>query len=49
MATKRASKVSGKRPQRGLSLLEVAIVVAIMAIVAAAALPSFTDLVAARG
>lgn len=48
MATKRASKATGGRRQRGLSLLEVAIVVAILAIVAATALPSFTDLVAAR-
>lgn len=48
MATKRASKISGERRQRGLSLLEVVIVVAIVAIVAAAALPSFTELVAAH-
>jgi len=45
MATKRASKVVGEHRQRGLSLLEIAIVVAI---VAATALPSFADLVAAR-
>ena len=48
MATQRASTATGQRRQRGLSLLEVAIVVAIVAIVAAAALPSFAELVTAR-
>src|SRR5438270_250139 len=48
MATKQRATPIGSSGQRGLSLLEVAIVVAIVAIVAAAATPSFTRLVDAR-
>jgi type IV fimbrial biogenesis protein FimT len=48
MTTKHATEERGQRRQRGLSLLEVAIVVAILAIVGATAVPSFTALVDAR-
>ena len=48
MATTHAARDTGKRRQHGLTLLELAIVVAITAIVAAAAAPSFTALIDAR-
>ena len=48
MATKHATEQAGRRDQRGFSLLEATIVVAIVAIVGAAALPSFTALIDAR-
>ena len=48
MATKHACHDTGERRQHGLSLLEMAIVVAILAIVGATAVPSFTALVDAR-
>ena len=48
MATKHATKHPAPRPAPGFSLLEAAVVVAIVAIVAASALPSFTALVDAR-
>ena len=48
MATKHCIDPAGGRRQRGVSLLELVIVVAIVAIVGATAMPSFTDLVAAR-
>lgn len=48
MATKHASRPADTRNERGFSLLEAAIVVAIVAIVGAAALPSFTALIDAR-
>jgi type IV fimbrial biogenesis protein FimT len=48
MATTHAARNTGHRPQRGLTLLELTIVVAITAIVAAAAAPSFAALVDAR-
>jgi type IV fimbrial biogenesis protein FimT len=47
MTTKQRSN-EGRQRQHGLSLLEVAIVVAILAIVGATAVPSFTALVDAR-
>ena len=48
MATTHAARDTGKRRQHGLTLLELAIVVAITAIVVAAAAPSFTALIDAR-
>ena len=48
MATTHAARDPGKRRQHGLTLLELAIVVAITAIVAAAAAPSFRALIDAR-
>jgi type IV fimbrial biogenesis protein FimT len=48
MATTHAAREPGKRPQHGLTLLELAIVVAITAIVAATAAPSFTALIDTR-
>ena len=48
MATKHRSEPAGRRGQRGFSLLEAAVVVTIVAIVAATALPSFSALVDAR-
>ncbi|HSC62570.1 MAG TPA: GspH/FimT family pseudopilin [Caldimonas sp.] len=48
MATTHAARTTGSRRQRGLTLLELAIVVAIVAIVAAAAVPSFSALIEAR-
>jgi type IV fimbrial biogenesis protein FimT len=48
MTTKLTSHDIGRLRQRGVSLLEVAIVVAIVAIVGASALPSFTALVESR-
>jgi type IV fimbrial biogenesis protein FimT len=48
MATTHAARDTGKRRQHGLTLLELAIVVAITAIVAAAAASSFTALIDAR-
>ena len=48
MATTHAPRKIGNRRQRGLTLLELAIVVAITVIVAAAAAPSFTALIDAR-
>ena len=48
MATTHPTLETRRRPQRGLTLLEIAIVVAITAIVAAAAAPSFTALIDAR-
>ena len=48
MATTHAARKTGNRPQHGLTLLEVTIVVAITAIVAAAAAPSFGALIDAR-
>jgi len=48
MATTHAPRKIGDRRRRGLTLLELAIVVAITAIVAAAAAPSFTAIIDAR-
>jgi len=48
MATTHAARDKGTRPQHGLTLLELAIVVAITAIVAATAAPSFTALIDTR-
>lgn len=48
MATTHAARKTGTPRQEGLTLLELAIVVAITAIVAAAAVPSFTALIDAR-
>jgi len=48
MATTHAAHNTGPRPQQGLTLLELTIVVAITAIVAAAAAPSFKAVVDAR-
>ena len=48
MATTHAARDTGKRRRHGLTLLELAIVVAITAIVAATAAPSFTALIDAR-
>ena len=48
MATKQAARATGRHRQQGLTLLELAIVVAITAIVAATAAPSFTALIDAR-
>src|SRR6185295_13981302 len=48
MATTHAAREPGTARQHGLTLLELAIVVAITAIVAAAAVPSFTALIDAR-
>jgi len=48
MATTHAAPRIGKRRQHGLTLLELAIVVAVTAVVVAAAAPSFTALVDAR-
>jgi type IV fimbrial biogenesis protein FimT len=48
MATKHATIQAPQRNERGFSLLEAAVVVAIVAIVGASALPSFTDLIDAR-
>jgi type IV fimbrial biogenesis protein FimT len=48
MATKHGSGEAPRRSARGFSLLEAAIVVAIVAIVGAVALPSFTALVEVR-
>jgi type IV fimbrial biogenesis protein FimT len=48
MATKHSIQKRGKQRQCGLSLLELAIVVAIFAIVGATAVPSFTAAVDAR-
>ena len=48
MATKHASSTIRERAQRGVSLLEAAIVAAVVAIVGASALPSFAALVDAR-
>jgi type IV fimbrial biogenesis protein FimT len=48
MATKHGIRQRGKQRQGGLSLLELAIVVAIIAIVGATAVPSFTAAVDAR-
>jgi len=47
MATTHAAR-NTRSPQRGLTLLELAIVVAVTAIVAAAAAPSFTTLIDGR-
>lgn len=48
MATTHAARTIGKRRQRGLTLLEVMVVVAITAIVAAAAAPSLKAMVDSR-
>jgi type IV fimbrial biogenesis protein FimT len=48
MATTHSTRDTGKHRQHGLTLLELAIVVAITAIVAAAAVPSFSALIDAR-
>jgi type IV fimbrial biogenesis protein FimT len=48
MGTKHAARTTGPGRDQGLTLLELAIVVAIAAIVAAAAAPSFTALIDAR-
>ena len=48
MATRHDANDTGKRRQHGLTLLELATVVAIAAILAAAAAPSFTALIEAR-
>ena len=48
METRHAAHDTGKRRQRGLTLLELAVVVAIIAIVAATAAPSFAALIEAR-
>jgi type IV fimbrial biogenesis protein FimT len=48
MATKHSTHDSGQRRQRGLTLLELGVVVAIAAIVAAAAAPSFSALIDSR-
>ncbi|MEO8312392.1 MAG: GspH/FimT family pseudopilin [Caldimonas sp.] len=48
MGTKHATGKNGEGRQRGLTLLELAIVVAIAALVAAAAAPSFMALIDAR-
>jgi prepilin-type N-terminal cleavage/methylation domain-containing protein len=48
MATTHAARDTGERRQHGLTLLELAVVVAITAIVAATAAPSFTALIDAR-
>src|SRR5689334_12981011 len=48
MATKHAIEQTGPRRARGVSLVEAAIVLAIVAIVGASAVPSFAALVDAR-
>ena len=48
MATRHHANQTGRRRQHGLTLLELAIVVAIAAILVAAAAPSFTALIDAR-
>jgi type IV fimbrial biogenesis protein FimT len=48
MATKRSSDHSGSCRLRGISLLEMAIVIALVAVIGATAFPSFTALVDAR-
>ena len=48
MATTHAARDSARHPQHGLTLLELAIVVAITAIVAAAGAPALTALIDAR-
>jgi type IV fimbrial biogenesis protein FimT len=48
MATKHSTHIRGKASQRGLSVIELAVVMAIVAIVAATAVPSFTALIDAR-
>ena len=48
MATTHAARDIGNCRQQGLTLLELAVVVAVVAIVAAAAAPSFTALIDAR-
>lgn len=48
MATRHDAPITGTRAPRGLTLLELAVVVAIVAIVAAAAVPSLAALIDAR-
>lgn len=48
MATKHASRSGGRRDELGISLIETAIVVAVIAVVGAAALPSFAALLEGR-
>ena len=48
MATKHSTHERGKAWQHGLSMIELAVVMAIVAVVAATAVPSFTALIDAR-